>query len=157
MQTGSVKGIAYFYADNDKGMANVRDHCFHFHRCIFWYFLVVHWRSGIHILSNDHIHPPPQNSRDVTIKRVHSEKRGDIDGQVVAVPKVAVFVLGVGIVSNCMPFCRLYIQEYRGQFLLKSLCIKAVPSTTKMFHVKKTVPDTNGVSSERGTSWQRHS
>ena len=58
-----------------------------------------------------------RNSRDVTIKHVHSENHSDVNRQVVAVFTWSFSVLEVGVFSNYMPLCRLYIQEYGGQFL----------------------------------------
>ena len=91
-----------------------------------------------------------RNSRDVTIKHVHSENHSDVNRQVVAVLTWPFSVLEAGVFSNYMPFCRLYIQEYGGHFF-KSMCIKTVPSTAEKSPRKMTVPYINDVSAGWGT------
>ena len=57
-----------------------------------------------------------RNSREIILKHVHNEKDSDVNRQVVAVYQFDFSSLEITIVSNYMPLCRLYIQEYLGQF-----------------------------------------
>ena len=120
MQTGSVKVIAYFYVGNGKEMAyfwkcvmqiqilyslikwckkneenQVEEHCFQFHRCISQYVLFIEAKEYKFQIMITFTHCSlARNSRDVTIKCIHSEKHSDVNRLVVTVFKFMVVSIG---------------------------------------------------------------
>ena len=60
-----------------------------------------------------------RNSRDVTMKQLHSVKHSEVNRRVVAVFKVAICINGDMVVSNCKPFCRIRGLMLKNRWVIK--------------------------------------
>ena len=98
-----------------------------------------------------------RNWRDVTIKHVHTEKHSDVNRRVVAVFKSRPFRHWRYELFQTV--CRFVVHISKNthiNFYWNRPSFRRCRHPTKISHVKMTVPFTNGVSAERGTSRLRH-
>ena len=95
-----------------------------------------------------------RNSSDVTIKHVHTEKHSNVNRWVVAVFKSRHW--RYELFKTVCHFVVHISKNTDINFYWNRPSFRRCRHPTKIFLVKMTVPFTNGVSAERGTSWLRH-
>ena len=88
--------------------------------------IFVYWRNIIQISYTDHIYTllpgkEPPWRRNQTRAQREAQRCKQTGSR--CVEKSSFSVLDVGIVTNCVPFNRLYIKEYGSTFSLKPMCI----------------------------------
>ena len=85
---------------------------------------------------------------------MHSEKHNDVSRRVVVVFKIVVSGIGGGDCFKLYTVLQIIYQRIRRPFFLE--IDVNLGTAKKNLHVKMTIPYTNGVSAEQGTSRLRH-